>query len=102
MIVIENVTKFKYLGWIISADDYNDSGVNFNNTKTSKKWYRMYRILSWDTTADSHVMAQFYLAIACSSQVSIWLWNMGWFYPNVASYTQATWIISQSMCLLVL
>jgi hypothetical protein len=48
----------------------------------------MYRILSWDTTADSHVMAQFYLAIACSSQATIWLWNMGWFYPNVATLKQ--------------
>jgi hypothetical protein len=54
--VIENVTEFKYLGRIISADDYDDGAVNFNITKASKTWYRMYRILSRDT-ADSRVMA---------------------------------------------
>jgi hypothetical protein len=54
--VIENVTEFKYLGWIISADDYDDGAVNFNTTKASKTWYGMYQILSQDT-AHSHVMA---------------------------------------------
>jgi hypothetical protein len=36
--VIENVTEFKYLGQIISADDYDDGAVNFNITKASKTW----------------------------------------------------------------
>jgi hypothetical protein len=35
--VIENVTEFKYLGWIISADDYDDGAVNFNITKACSK-----------------------------------------------------------------
>jgi hypothetical protein len=39
--VIENATEFKYLGWIISADDYDDGAVNFNITKASKMWYCM-------------------------------------------------------------
>jgi hypothetical protein len=47
--VIENVTEFKYLGRIISADGYDDSAVNFNITKASKMWYHMYQILSLDT-----------------------------------------------------
>jgi hypothetical protein len=41
------------------ADDYDDSAVNFNITKASKTW-------SCQDTADSHVMAQFYLAIVQS------------------------------------
>jgi hypothetical protein len=60
--VIENVTEFKYLGWTISADDYDDGAVNFNITKASKTWYSMYQILSRDT-ADSRVMARFYVAV---------------------------------------
>jgi hypothetical protein len=44
--VIENVNEFKYLGWIISADDYDNSAVNFNITKASRMWYCIYQILS--------------------------------------------------------
>jgi hypothetical protein len=76
--VIENVTEFKYLGRIISADDYDDGAVNFNITKASKTWYRMYRILSRDT-ADSCVMARFYLAIIQAKLL----------------YGSETWVLSQ-------
>lgn len=76
--VIENVTEFKYLGRIISADDYDDGAVNFNITKASKTWYRMYQILSRDT-ADSRVMARFYLAIIQAKLL----------------YGSETWVLSQ-------
>jgi hypothetical protein len=39
----------------------SNSAFNFNITKASKTWYHMNQILSWDT-ADSHIMAWFYLA----------------------------------------
>jgi hypothetical protein len=52
--------------------------VNFNITKASKTWYRMYRILSRDT-ADSRVMAWFYLAVIQAKQL----------------YGSETWVISQ-------
>jgi hypothetical protein len=77
--VIENVNEFKYLlGWIISADNYNDSAVNFNITKAYRTWYHIYWILSWDT-ADSCVMAQFDLAIVQAKLL----------------YGSETWVLSQ-------
>jgi hypothetical protein len=79
--VIENVTEFKYLGRIISADDYDDGAVNFNITQASKTWYRMYRILSRDT-ADSHVMAQF---IWLSFKPNYYMALKHGSYPNVPS-----------------
>jgi hypothetical protein len=60
---IKNVTEFKYLGHIISADDYDDAAIAANIKKASKtSWFCMYCILSQDT-ADVCVMACFYLAI---------------------------------------
>ena len=61
-IALDNVTEFKYLGCIISADDRDDAAVSYNIKKETKAWYGMQRILSADG-ADPHTMARFYLAV---------------------------------------
>ena len=59
---LDNVTEFKYLGHIISADDWDDAAVLHNIKKMTKAWYGMQCILSHDG-ADPHTMACFYLAV---------------------------------------
>ena len=61
-IALDNVTEFKYLGHIISADDQDDAAVSYNIKKATKAWYGVQHILSADG-ADPHTMAHFYLAV---------------------------------------
>ena len=61
-IALDNVTEFKYLGRIISADDRDDAVVSYNIKKATKAWYGMQHILSANG-ADPHTMACFYLAV---------------------------------------
>ena len=75
---IESITEFKYLGRMMSADDYDDAAINYNITKATKTWWQMHRILSHDT-ADSRVMGHFYLAVIQAQLL----------------YGSETWVISQ-------
>jgi hypothetical protein len=75
---LETVTKFKYLGRILSADDSDDGAVNMNITKATKTWFRMHRVLSRDT-ADHCVMGHFYLAVVQAQLL----------------YGSETWVISK-------
>jgi hypothetical protein len=59
---LENVTEYKYLGHLLSADDTNNATVSLNISKATQTWFRMYRILSSDGN-DSMTMARFYLAV---------------------------------------
>jgi len=60
---IDTVTKFKYLGCSLSADDRDDDAtVSFNIKRANQAWWSMYPILRHDG-ASSHTMAHFYLAV---------------------------------------
>ena len=59
---LDNVTEFKYLGHIISADDWDNAAVSYNIKKVMKAWYGMQHSLSCDS-ADPHTMAHFCLAV---------------------------------------
>ena len=61
-IPIENVSEFKYLGRILSADDRDDAAVSYNIKKASQAWFGMYHILL-HKTSNPCTMAHFYLAI---------------------------------------
>ena len=61
-IALDNETEFKYLGHIISADDWDDAAVLYKIKKAMKAWYGMQHILSANS-ADPHTMACFYLAV---------------------------------------
>ena len=59
---IANVTEFKYLGHIISADqDY--AAIAYNINKAMKVWCGMHHILCRDGADSPHMMAHFYLAV---------------------------------------
>jgi DNA-directed RNA polymerase subunit RPC12/RpoP len=77
---IDNVTEYKYLGRIMSADDQDTAAVSFNIKKASKAWFQMYHILSRQT-ADPRVMARFYLAVVQAKLL----------------YGAETWVLSQSL-----
>jgi hypothetical protein len=77
---IDNVTEYKYLGRIMSADDQDTAAVSFNIKKASKAWFQMYRVLSRQT-ADPRVMARFYLAVVQAKLL----------------YGSETWVLSQSL-----
>lgn len=62
---IENVTEYKYLGRILSADDRDDEAVSFNLQKANSTWHSMCEILRRDT-ANPKVMARFYVAVVQS------------------------------------
>jgi hypothetical protein len=78
---LENVTEYKYLGHLLSADDTDNAAVSFNISKATHTWFRMYRILSSDG-ADSKTMAHFYLAV----------------FQAKLLYGSETWVLSR--CLL--
>ena len=80
-IALDNVTEFKYLGRIISADDRDDAAVSYNIKKAMKAWYGMQRILSADG-ADPRTMTHFYLAVVQAKLL----------------FGSETWVLSQ--CLL--
>ena len=80
-IALDNVTECKYLGCIISADDWDDAAVSYNIKKAMKAWFGMQRILSANG-ADPHTMARFYLAVVQAKLL----------------FGSETWVLSQ--CLL--
>jgi hypothetical protein len=59
---LENVTEYKYLGHLLSADDTDNATVSLNISKATQTWFRMYCILSSDGN-DSMTMACFHLAV---------------------------------------
>jgi hypothetical protein len=59
---LENVTEYKYLGRVLSADDSDQATVSLNISNASKAWFGMYRVLS-RSGADPKTMARFYLAV---------------------------------------
>jgi hypothetical protein len=59
---LENVTEYKYLGCLLSADDTDNATVSLNISKATQTWFHMYRILSSDGN-DSMTMACLYLAV---------------------------------------
>jgi hypothetical protein len=61
----ENVTEFKYLGWVVNNKDDNRPTVIENLRKARMKWGRISRILSKDGT-DPKAIALFYKAIVQS------------------------------------
>ena len=59
---IENVSEFKYLGRMISANDRDELAVTARIKAARSKWMQLYRILSADGTG-CKTMSRFYLAI---------------------------------------
>jgi hypothetical protein len=59
---IETVTEFKYLGWIISADNWDDAAISLILKKALMAWFYKFHVLSHNT-ADSCVMGCYYLAV---------------------------------------
>ena len=59
---LENVTAFKYLGWVLTAGDNDWLAVVGNLGKARKSWGRLSRILSWEG-ADPKVLGNVYKAL---------------------------------------